>query len=202
MSPRLGLFEKKTARLKALRLAAGNDSSFGRVLCVGVINIAQTASTNSGSPVSDRWTRPDAYKYGVQIPGRREDNAGRTRTATSDAPAHCRSSLAYSRRSNETIRSHDTRYRQNTLENPGGLARLRWLPSKSPWAHAYAQQALGNAMSPLQPDPPSPAPIWICPSCQKLMRTRTIEVADGEEQTKLVCATCGAEATQSKMLSD
>src|SRR5262249_8315215 len=59
-----------------------------------------------------------------------ENNAGRTRTATSDSPPHCRSSLAYSRRSNETIRSHDTRYRQNTLENPGGLGRLRWLPSK------------------------------------------------------------------------
>ena len=158
--------------------------------------------TNSGSPVSDRWTRPDAHEYRVQIPSRREDDAGRTRTATSDAPAHCRSSLAHSRRSNETIRSRDTQYRQNTLENPGGLARRRWLPSKSSWAHAYAQQAQGNAMSPLQPDPPSPAPVWICPICQKLMRTRTIEVADGEEQTKLVCATCGAEATQSKTLSD
>jgi DNA-directed RNA polymerase subunit M/transcription elongation factor TFIIS len=57
-------------------------------------------------------------------------------------------------------------------------------------------------MPPFQPDPSSPAPIWICPICQKLMRTRTIEVADGEEQTKLACATCGTEATQSKMLSD
>jgi len=34
------------------------------------------------------------------------------------------------------------------------------------------------------------------------MRTRTIEVVDGEEQTKLACATCGTEAMQSKMLSD
>ena len=57
-------------------------------------------------------------------------------------------------------------------------------------------------MPPFQPDPSSPALIWICPICQKLMRIRTIEVADGEEQTKLVCATCGAEAIQSKMLSD
>jgi DNA-directed RNA polymerase subunit M/transcription elongation factor TFIIS len=46
-------------------------------------------------------------------------------------------------------------------------------------------------MPPFQPDPSLPAPIWICPICQKLMRTRTIEVADGEEQTKLACATCG-----------
>jgi hypothetical protein len=36
-------------------------------------------------------------------------------------------------------------------------------------------------MPPFQPDPSSPAPIWICPICQKLMRTRTIEVVDGEE---------------------
>jgi len=34
------------------------------------------------------------------------------------------------------------------------------------------------------------------------MRTRTIEVADGEEQTKLACVTCGSEAMQSRMLSD
>jgi hypothetical protein len=31
--------------------------------CVGVINIAQTACTNSGSPVSDRWTRSHAHEY-------------------------------------------------------------------------------------------------------------------------------------------
>ena len=36
-------------------------------------------------------------------------------------------------------------------------------------------------MPPFQLDPSSPAPIWICPICQKLMRTRTIEVTDGEE---------------------
>src|SRR4029453_13967772 len=49
---------------------------------------------------------------------------------TSDSPPHCRSSLAYSRRSNETIRSRDKQCRRNTLENPGRLGRLRWLPSK------------------------------------------------------------------------
>jgi hypothetical protein len=53
---------------------------------------------------------------------------------------------------------------------------------------------------PLQPGPLSSPPIWICPICQKLMRTLTIEVANGEEQTKLACATCGTEATQRKML--
>ena len=52
---------------------------------------------------------------------------------------------------------------------------------------------------PRQLDPP---PIWICPSCQKLMRTRTIEIADGKEQTKLACAACGTEATQTRVLSD
>ena len=57
-------------------------------------------------------------------------------------------------------------------------------------------------MPPFQPDPSLTAPIWICPICQKLMRTRTIEVADGEEQTKLACATCGTQAMQSRMLSD
>jgi hypothetical protein len=158
--------------------------------------------TNSGSPVSDRWTGPDAHEYRVQIPSRREDDAGRTRTATSDAPAHCRSSLAYSRRSNETIRSHDTRYRQNTLENPLGLAAAVGCPQGPRGRAPTFNKHRETPLSPLQPDPPSPAPVWICPICQKLMRTRTIEVADGEEQTKLVCATCGAEATQSKMLSD
>jgi hypothetical protein len=66
----------------------------------------------------------------VPIPSRRENNAGRTRTATSDSPPHCRSSLANSRRSNETIRNRDKRYRRSTLENPGRLGRLRWLPFK------------------------------------------------------------------------
>jgi hypothetical protein len=34
------------------------------------------------------------------------------------------------------------------------------------------------------------------------MRIRTIEVSNGEEQTKLACAACGTEATQTKVLSD
>jgi hypothetical protein len=76
----------------------------------------------------------------VPIPSRRENNAGRTRTTTSDSPPRCRSSLAYSRRSNETIRSRDQQCRRNTLENPGALGRLHWLPSKFAWAHAYPQQ--------------------------------------------------------------
>jgi len=84
--------------------------------------------TNSGSPVSDRWTRSHAHEYWVPIPSRRENNAGRTRTATSDSPPHCRSSLANSRRSNETVRNRDKRYRRSTLENPGRLGRLRRLP--------------------------------------------------------------------------
>jgi hypothetical protein len=57
-------------------------------------------------------------------------------------------------------------------------------------------------MPPFQPDRPLPAPIWICPLCEKLMRIGTIEVANGEEHTKLACAECGTEVTQSKMLFD
>jgi hypothetical protein len=34
------------------------------------------------------------------------------------------------------------------------------------------------------------------------MRLRTIEVANGEEHTKLACAECGTEVTQSKVLFD
>jgi hypothetical protein len=34
------------------------------------------------------------------------------------------------------------------------------------------------------------------------MRLGTIEVANGEEHTKLACAECGTEVTQSKMLFD
>jgi len=34
------------------------------------------------------------------------------------------------------------------------------------------------------------------------MRIRTIEIVHGEEQTKLACAACGTEATQTKVLSD
>jgi endogenous inhibitor of DNA gyrase (YacG/DUF329 family) len=55
---------------------------------------------------------------------------------------------------------------------------------------------------PLQPERPLPAPIWICPICEKLMRIGAIEVVKGEEHTKLACATCGTQVTQSKMLSD
>jgi hypothetical protein len=55
-----------------------------------------------------------------------------------------------------------------------------------------------EAVPPLQPDRHLPAPIWICPTCEKLMRIGTIEVANGEEHTKLACATCGTEATQIK----
>jgi hypothetical protein len=40
------------------------------------------------------------------------------------------------------------------------------------------------------------------PSCQKLMRVRAIEVANGEEQIKLACAACGAEAAQTNALSE
>ena len=63
----------------------------------------------------------------------------------------------------------------------------------------YQQQREAPMPYPRQPEPP---PIWICPSCQKLMRIRTIEIVNGEEQTKLACAACGTEATQTKMLSD
>ncbi len=55
-------------------------------------------------------------------------------------------------------------------------------------------------VQPLQPDRRLPAPIWICPICEKLMRIGTIEVANGEEHTTLACATCGTEVTQSEML--
>jgi len=54
-------------------------------------------------------------------------------------------------------------------------------------------------MPPLQRDPLSSPPVWICPICQKLMRIATIEVANGEERTKLACATCGTQATQSEL---
>src|SRR3982074_241584 len=39
-----------------------------------------------------------------------------------------------------------------------------------------------NVMPPLQRDPLSSPPVWICPICQKLMRLETIEVANGEER--------------------
>jgi hypothetical protein len=63
-----------------------------------------------------------------------------------------------------------------------------------------ASSRISTSVPPLQPDPSSSPPIWICPTCQKLMRIGTIEVANGEERTKLVCATCGTQATQSTML--
>jgi hypothetical protein len=55
---------------------------------------------------------------------------------------------------------------------------------------------------PRPPDPLPPPPIWICPSCQKPMRIRAIDVVDREEQIKLACMNCGTEATESKKLSD
>jgi hypothetical protein len=45
-------------------------------------------------------------------------------------------------------------------------------------------------------------PVWICPTCEKPMRVRSIEVANGEEHIKLACAPCGTEATQSTKLPD
>ena len=53
-------------------------------------------------------------------------------------------------------------------------------------------------MPPQLPDRSMPAPIRLCPICQKLMRTGTIEIANGKEQTKLACVTCGTQATQNK----
>ena len=55
---------------------------------------------------------------------------------------------------------------------------------------------------PRQPDPSPPPPVWICPACQKLMRLRAIEIANGEERIKLACAACGAEAAQTSALSE
>jgi hypothetical protein len=52
---------------------------------------------------------------------------------------------------------------------------------------------------PRQSEPP---PVWICPICEKLMRTRSIEIVNGEEHTKLGCTACGTEAMQTKVLSD
>jgi hypothetical protein len=37
-------------------------------------------------------------------------------------------------------------------------------------------------------DPSLPPPVWICPTCEKPMRVRSIEVANGEEHIKLACA--------------
>lgn len=77
----------------------------------------------------------------MPFPSGRENDAGRTRTATSDSPPHCRSSLAYSRSSNATIRSRSKQYRRSTLENPGRLDRLRWRPFQDRvGAHVYFQQ--------------------------------------------------------------
>ena len=54
----------------------------------------------------------------------------------------------------------------------------------------------------LYPRQLEPPPAWICPMCEKLMRVRTIEIADGVELTTLACVACGSEATQTKVLSD
>ena len=61
----------------------------------------------------------------------------------------------------------------------------------------------GGAMpQPREFDPSLPPPVWICPTCEKPMRVRSIEVANGEEHIKLACAPCGTEATQSTKLPD
>src|SRR6266446_3960313 len=52
---------------------------------------------------------------------------------------------------------------------------------------------------PLQPEPP---PDWVCPICERLMRVRTIEVANGQEQITLACTACGTETTQARVLAD
>ena len=36
-------------------------------------------------------------------------------------------------------------------------------------------------------DPSLPPPVWICPTCERPMRARSIEVANGEEHIKLAC---------------
>jgi hypothetical protein len=85
-----------------------------------------------------------------------------------------------------------------------GVARERGTPLRG-HRQPYAVTVSGTAAvmpRPRQPDPSSPPPIWICPSCQKLMRLREIEVANGEEQIKLTCAACGMEAVQTNALSE
>ena len=52
---------------------------------------------------------------------------------------------------------------------------------------------------PLQPEPP---PDWVCPICERLMRVRTIEVANEQEQITLACTACGTETTQARALAD
>jgi transcription elongation factor Elf1 len=52
---------------------------------------------------------------------------------------------------------------------------------------------------PLQPEQP---PDWVCPICERLMRVRTIEVANGQEQITLACTACGTETTQARVLAD
>src|SRR4029077_11518998 len=114
----------------------------------------------------------------------------------SRAASHRRSGLAPSGRSNEKVGSHHEKCREDTLETTSGIAAyFRTLRCHGVRVSATAQE---NVMFPLRPDRPLPAPIWICPICQKLMRTGTIEIADGKEQTKLACATCGTQATQSE----
>jgi len=60
----------------------------------------------------------------------------------------------------------------------------------------------GAMPQPRELDPSLPPPVWICPTCEKPMRVRSIEVANGEEHIKLACAPCGTEATQSTKLPD
>jgi DNA polymerase III alpha subunit (gram-positive type) len=52
----------------------------------------------------------------------------------------------------------------------------------------------------MQPHPASPKgampPLLTCPNCQRPMRIRTVEVADGREKIDLNCDRCGTEATQ------
>jgi len=95
------------------------------------------------------------------------------------------------RRLEATMRSAG-KIRRNDERISGGVNSLRCDDTRP---SATAQE---NVMRPLRPDRPLPAPIWICPICQKLMRTGTIEIANGKEQTKLACATCGTQATQSE----
>lgn len=86
---------------------------------------------------------------------------------------------------------------------PGG-GKNKWLVSTQDQRHTFLPATVQRRLMPRprQPDPPSPAPVWICPTCHTLMRVRTVEVANGEERTNLACMTCGCEATESIKLPD
>src|SRR5262249_12256633 len=95
--------------------------------------------------------------------------------------------------------------------NPGGRKRFRSRAEINDWRRFRVRPTLtrsppvGTAAvmpRPRQPDPSPPPPAWICPTCQKVMRLRAIEVANGQERIKLACAACGAEAAQTKALSE